>query len=302
MRRSSRLAVVALTVSCVAAGYGPGSRPTEAVAADHGPGVIPMVIGTFNIRADRSLEKFKEAVDAFKQRVQVAGLQEIAEKDKNDYLQQDEDWGYYRPEQLRQNPVIWDTGYFDFVDAPDTGHRIARGREVESKTGGTELKEDSYATVVRLEHLLSGNQVSVINVHLLSGASRVGRPWPGRPLRFELLTDQVRGTVRLIKAEKELGNEVFILGDFNVGFQADEKVRHRKLPYRRYKRVDFVSMWAGGELDKRGTYENAYLDQVWTTVAPERREVAYDIDQSDHFPAIATYLLDLELPLKVPGL
>lgn len=272
------------------------SAPGLATGDDDDPGIVPFDIGTYNIRADRSLKQFKNAVDAFKEKVQVAGLQEIAEKEKNDYLESDEDWGYYRPDELRQNPVIWDTSYFSFVAAPDSGYQIAKGREVEAKDGGTEFKEATFATVVRLDHLLSGNEVSVINVHLLSGASRVGRPWPGRPSRFEMFTDQIAGMMRLVKAERELGNEVFILGDFNVGFQADQKVRDKRLPFKRFKRVGYRSMWQGGELAQKGTYENAYLDQVWSTEVPERREVAYEVKQSDHYPAIARYDLDLDLP------
>jgi len=185
---------------------------------------------------------------------------------------------------------------FDVISTPGD-HRIAKGREIEDKLGGTEYKEDSYATVVRLEHLVTGNTVTVINVHLLSGASLVGKPWPGRPKRFDLLTEQVQGTVNLIKREKELDSEAFVMGDFNVGFQADFKVRNKKLPYRKYKRQGFESMWDGGELEEKGTYENSYLDQIWATVAPLRREVARDIKGSDHYPALATYLLDVELPL-----
>lgn len=268
-------------------------------AGDDDPGVVPVEVATYNFQADRPLGKFKEAIDELKSRVAVAGLQEIADKNKNDYLMDDETWGYYRPPELRQNPVIWDTDVFELVELPG-GYKIADGREIEDKTGGTEYKEDSYATVVRLEHVATGNTVTIINLHLLSGASLVGKPWPDRPKRFALLVDQIQGSVRLIKREKEIDTEVFVTGDFNVGFQADFKVRHRKLPYKRYKRQGFRSMWGGGDLEQKGTYENAYLDQIWATVAPLRREVARDIKGSDHYPAVATYLLDVELPLRLP--
>lgn len=291
---AARSAFVGLVLTVTLTTTAPG-----AAGGDQGPGIVPFDIGTYNIRADRTLKQFEKGVDALKEKVQVAGLQEIAEKEKNDYLQSDEGWGYYRPDELRQNPIIWDTRYFEFASAPSTGYTIAKGREVESKTGGTELKDDTWATVVRLNHLGSGNEVSFINVHLLSGASRVGKPWPQRPRRFELLCDQVAGLIRLVKSERDRGNEVFASGDFNVGFQADFKVRNRKLPFKRFKRIDYRSIWQGGELDEKGTYENAYLDQIWATTAAARREVAYDIEQSDHFPAIGTYLLDIDLPLPL---
>ncbi len=280
-------AVVAVTLAFASPG----------TAGDDTPGVVPVQIATYNFRADRPLDKFKKAIDELKSRVSVAGLQEIADKNKNDYLMDDESWGYYRPPELRQNPVIWDTDVFDLVEVPGA-YKIADGREVEDKLGGTEYKEASYATVVRLEHVGTGNTVTIINLHLLSGASVVGKPWPDRPKRFDLLTEQIQGSVRLIKREKEIDTEVFVMGDFNIGFQADFKERHRKLPYKRYKRQGFQSMWDGGELAQKGTYENAYLDQVWATVAPQRRAVARDIKGSDHYPAVATYLLDVELPLR----
>ncbi|MGZ8743800.1 MAG: endonuclease/exonuclease/phosphatase family protein [Nocardioides sp.] len=293
MRRSPFVAaVLAATViaSTLVASAPPG------VAGDDEPGLVPTRVATYNFRAERPLGKFQDAIDELKTRAAVIGLQEIAQKEKNDHLLEDDTWGYYRPPELRQNPVIWDTDVYDLVSTPG-GHRIVEGREIEDKAGGTESRDDSYATVVRLEHILTGNMVTIINVHLLSGASRVGLPYPGRPKRFGFLVDQIQGTVRLLEREKELDTEVFLLGDFNVGYQADVRERHKKLPYRKYKRQGFESMWQGGELEEKGTFDNAYLDQVWATVAPLRREVARDIKGSDHHPAIATYLLDIELPL-----
>ena len=290
---SSRRALVGSVAAAIAA----TTLSVPSTAGDDEPGVIQVQIGTYNFRADRPLSKFKPAIDELKSRVSVAGLQEIADKDKNDYLLADRSWGYHRPPELRQNPVIWDTEVFRLLETP-ADYKIADGRVIESKTGGTEYKDDSYATVVRLRHLVTSNTVTIINVHLLSGASRVGLPYPGRPKRFEFLVDQVQGTVRLLTRENELDTEVFLLGDFNVGYQADERERHEKLPYRRYKRKGFASMWAEGELERKGTFDNAYLDQIWATVAPVRREVARDIEGSDHHPALATYALDLELPLR----
>lgn len=295
------LAGPSVSASADSAGSAPAASSGSAQASDAArgkkDGLVPVDIGSYNIRADRTLRQFKKGVDALKERVHVAGLQEIAEKEKNDYLQLDENWGYYRPSELRQNPVIWDTRQFQYAGAPASGYRIARGRPIESKTGGEEYKDASFATVVRLDHLVTGVEISVVNVHLLSGASRVGRPWPGRPRRFDMLCDQVRGLIRLVRTEQERGNTVFVVGDFNVGFQADQKVRHKKLPFKRFRKVGFRSIWQGGELAKKGTYENAYLDQIWAVEPAEQREVARDIRQSDHYPAIGRYLLDVGLGL-----
>lgn len=279
----------------------PLAVPATPVAADDDdPGVLPVRIATFNIRSDRTFEQFKRGIDQLKPRVDVAGLQEIAEAEKNQYLIDDEEWGYYRPPEFRQNPVIWDTSVFDFVSTPTTGYRIALGREVEAKTGGTEIKDHTYATVVRLRHLLTGNVLSIVNVHLLSGSTQRGEPYPGRPRRFQMMVDQVAGLIRLVRSERKLGYEVYPLGDFNVSYVADRRVRRDDLPFKRFRRIEFQSMWEGGELEKEGTFGPVYLDQVWSVREPFQREVARDIEVSDHYPAIATYLLDVELPVPLP--
>lgn len=272
----------------------------SAVAGEDDLGLVPVRIGTYNIRADRTLAQFKRGIDKLKPRVDVLGLQEITHADKNDYLIDDEAWGYYRPAELRQNPVVWRRSVFQYVDSPTTGHRIATGGVVEAKTGGTETKGDTYATVVRLRHLLTGNVLSVVNVHLLSGASRMAEPYPGRPRRYAMLKDQIRGLIRLVKAERELGHEVYPVGDFNVGFVADQRVHRKAMPFRRFKRIGFKSMWHDAERTDQGTFGPVYLDQVWSARTAFRSEVARDIKASDHYPAIATHLLDVELPIELP--
>lgn len=291
-RRHAALAAVLMTALFGALLVAPAP---PGLADDVGPGVLPVRIGTYNIRSDRTLAQFKRGVDELKPRVDVAGLQEIAEAEKNQYLIDDEDWGYYRPPEIRQNPVIWDTSVFDFVSTPAAGYQIAEGREVEAKTGGTEFKDHTYATVVRLRHIASGNVISIVNVHMLSGSTQRGEPYPGRPRRFQMMVDQVDGLIRLVRSERNKGYEVFPLGDFNVSYVADRRVRRDDLPFKRFRRIEFQSMWEGGELEKEGTFGPVYLDGVWSHREVFRREVARDITVSDHYPAIATYLLDVEV-------
>jgi endonuclease/exonuclease/phosphatase family metal-dependent hydrolase len=208
---------------------GAGDRPAAIAARVGEP---PLRIGTYNIRAGVSLGDFKTAVTAFKQTVapDVAGLQEIGSNERNKFLVADTDWGYYRPPQLQQNPVIWRRDLFDFVGA--RGFMIAKARDLNGEHSGDEAKGDSYATVVRLVQRASGEQISFINVHLVRGAVKGGRPAPGKPNLFKLFTDQVSGTVAAIKAERAISDRVYVLGDFNVGYKADAKWRHRLLPYK----------------------------------------------------------------------
>jgi hypothetical protein len=93
------------------------------------PAPVPVVVGTYNIRADVNLDAFKHAVNAFRDSgVQVAGLQEIGSNERNQWLQENHDWGYYRPPAMQQNPIIWKRGQFDFLSA--RGAQIAKARDI----------------------------------------------------------------------------------------------------------------------------------------------------------------------------
>lgn len=282
----SGLATLLLTTAPASAADGSVCQPVR-VSLE-----VPVCVGTYNIQSNTSLAGFEEAVDAFKQRVDVTGLQEIGANVKNKYLLSDATWGYYRPEQLQQNPVIWDTQVFDLVAAH--GVLLAKGRDVQGeKPSNTDFRKDSYATVVRLRHLLTGQQISVINVHLVSGAVKAGLPWPDRPLLFKLYTEQVASLVRLQAIERDASDQVFVLGDFNVGYKADRK-RHRvRLPFRQLTSRGLISMWRDYDVDHGGTHSDAYIDQVWSTEAVDGAEVETDIVHGDHLPVIATYGLPM---------
>lgn len=254
-----------------------------------------LVVGTYNIRSDRSLEQFRAGIDPFKDRVHVAGLQEIGANDKNQLLKDDHDWGYLRPPEVQQNPVIWRRDLFDFVGTPSSSrfYRLAGTRWIEAKGGGLMKKRATWATVVRLRHRATGTPISVVNVHLMNGSLKRGRPHPDRPRRFDLYADQLRRTRTIARSEQSDGRTVYVTGDFNSDYQSDERTRHRKLPFRRFKRVGYVSMWHGEDLGRRrGTFNRSHLDGVWARDRAVSAVAVQDIDVSDHQPAIATYRLE----------
>ncbi len=256
-------------------------------------------IGTYNIRAGVSQSDFENAVTTFMPMADVIGLQEIGATDRGTYLASDSTWGYYRPPALQQNPILWNRAAFDFIAA--RGDKIADARDLGNEHSGDEEKEDSLATVVRLVQRSTGQQISFINVHLVRGAVKGGLPAPDKPKLFELYTDQVAGTVRTIKEERAESDQVFVLGDFNVGFEADLKRKHPKLPYKRFGAINLRSMWQGSPLlDKAyGTHNDALIDQVWWTGNSSGEEVVRTIKASDHSPAVATYQLPVD-PVYVP--
>lgn len=269
---------------------GVSTSASASVAAAESPEVR---IGSFNIRAGADFGEYKNAVTALKPKVDVAGLQEIGSTERNQWLKSDVDWGYHTSEAVQQNPIIWSRARFDVAGFQD--YKIAEDRDVKGGPKGA-----SWATGVRLIDRASGQQISVLNVHLVKGAVKGGLPVPGRKALFRLFAEQMAGTVQAIKAERAVADidQVYILGDFNVGYEADVKRKHKKLPYRQYTALGMRSMWKGSPyLDaKRGTHSEALLDQVWTTENSVAEKIYYGIDQSDHWPAVATYRL-----APVPG-
>lgn len=294
MRRAAiRSTVVAAAVSLVATlAAVPLSGAVAAAPGDPGS----LVIGTYNIRAGVSFAEFRSAVEKFQPYVEVAGLQEIGANDKSHWLRDDNpDWGYYRPPELQQNPVIWRKALFDHVSA--RGVKIAEGRDLGNENG-PKVKGDTWATLVRLLDRDSGEQITVLNVHLIAGAVKAGHKWPGRPRHYRLYTDQVAGLIRAVKAERadaagSADDRIYVLGDFNVGYVADANWRRKKLPFRKFKRLGMQSMWQGSRYVNKsfGTRNDALIDQIWNTHQPTATKILRRIKESDHRPAFATYAL-----------
>lgn len=291
-RRLAPFAGLVLAAGLVSAPPTAAARPSGAVAAPSAVAASDptrLRVGTYNIRAGVDLAAFKSSVDAFKAEVDVAGLQEIGSNDRNKYLKSDHDWGYYRPPELQQNPIIWDRSLFDFLDA--RGYKIAEKRDLGGEHTGDADKGDSWATIVRLRHRPSGQRISFVHVHLVRGAVKGGRPAKGRPRLFDLYADQVVGTLRAVKEERGYADQVYALGDFNVGYKADDKWRHPKLPFRKFKEIGFRSMWKKSPYLRKsfGTKNDALIDQVWNPANSVDETILRRIDASDHFPAVATY-------------
>ena len=285
------LSTVSITVPAHAGGSAP-SAPSAASAQSSGP---RMRVGTYNFEAFKPMKVFVPAMKKFKRHVDVAGLQEMGQTARAKWLLKDHSWGYYRPPALQQNPIIWRRSVFDFVSAK--GIKIANARSLGNEHGGgSEFKKNTYATVVHLKNVNSGQQISFINVHLVHGAIKRVSPYPGRPRTYHLYLDQVAGLKAAVKAEKANSANnggVYVSGDFNISYRPDAKTKHRRLPYATMHRVGMHSMWASSwELShNRGTRGTALYDQVWNPNRPVVTKILRRINGSDHKPAVATYAL-----------
>lgn len=266
------------------------SSPQDvAVAVDP----TPLRVGTYNIRAGVSTLTFTTALGSFLPRADLIGLQEVSSKEKEAFLaaQEANGWAYHRGERYfdGQTPVMWDAQRFEFVSArPErlTG-AFEVGDEVAGKSGSYPAQ---YLTVVRLRDRLTERLVSVVNVHLLPGAVRAGRRWEGRPRLFERYVHEVKRMAAVTEVERRWGT-VFVLGDFNVGWVADERWRKPRLPFATFRGMGLKSMWATERPAGIGTHNDALIDQVYTDKRAVHASVELDVVGSDHFPAVADYTL-----------
>ena len=274
---------------------GPASATASAPPAlDVSVDPVPLRVGTYNIRAGVSTLTFTTALGSFLPRADLIGLQEVSSKEKEAFLaaQQAGGWAYHRGERYvdGQTPVMWDAQRFDFVSArPErlTG-AFEVGNEVPGKSGSYPAQ---YLTVVRLRDLRTERLVSVVNVHLLPGAVRAGRRWEGRPRLFERYVHEVKRVAAVVEGERRWGT-VFVLGDFNVGWVADERWRKPRLPFATLRGLGFKSMWATERPAAGiGTHNDALIDQVYTDTRAAGASVERDVVGSDHFPAVADYSL-----------
>lgn len=290
--RTSAISVLALLILAGGGSVSAAAPVAAPVAAKSAIGAGAIRMGSFNIQGGVSTDTFRQAVTSFTSRVDVGGLQEVNSKAKQAAIAKlPSSWKFFRPANNRgeQVPILWNTNVFRLVSARSvkTAGATNVGNEIPGKDG---RKRARFATAVRLVHRDTGLRISVVNVHLPAGAVKSGVRRPGRPRLFRLYVREMARVAELAKAEQKWGQS-FVLGDFNIGWVADEKHRTRRLPFRKFRGAGMRSMWATNRPAKGGTRLKALLDQVYSTRAADYASVERDIDQSDHWPAIANYTL-----------
>lgn len=247
-------------------------------------------VATYNIRSDRTVRQFAAGVSALQPRADVIGLQEIGMTAKHDWLDWESGWDSFNPDGFQQNPVAWNPDVFSFVSG--RGALLARRNGV-VKTASQ--YKDTWATVVRLRHRDTGRLITVINVHLQSAAVRGTAPNPERLDLFGLFRRQTANLALIYLAEKLLNpfGQLYVVGDFNVGYAADVRTKRQAFPQERLAPLGLVSNWEGSRQLKNGegTLDRVLFDQVWSTGRPISTDIADDIRFSDHLPAIATYVV-----------
>ena len=262
----------------------------------------PVRIGTFNIRADVSPARFSAGVKALLPYVDIVGLQEVNSKDKARKLAAIKRsggwdfWRQYRAHVMRhpkrggaeQTPIMWRSNRFVCTYA---GPMFASG--LISLKGEPDATRDvkRWFTVIHLVDRYTGQRLAIVNVHMLHGAIRGGLPILSRPKHWLTYRTQMTNVIQKVQNQQGYGR-VFILGDFNAGWVADRKHRHRHLPYRSFRNIGYTSMWATERPARLGTRRHSLLDQVYSRDKAADAKVLFKLgNYSDHRPAVARYTL-----------
>src|SRR4051794_35920531 len=172
-------------------------------------------VGTFNIRAGVSVGTFAAGVKALLPSVDIAGLQEINSKEKAQKLaeiKRSGSWDFWRqyrhnipshPHQggTEQNPVLWRSDRFVCTYA---GPMLASG--LISLRGETPKWDDDrrhWFTVVHLVDLVTGQRLSIVNIHMIPGAITGGVPLRGERRHWKIYVTEMTNLIQ--KVEKQRG-------------------------------------------------------------------------------------------------
>lgn len=289
-QRLKLLCALVIVVVCVC-GFAPAGAAS--IEADREASAPPRIrVGSYNITVHTTVDLFGLAVAAFLPKVHIAGLQEVDQTLKQELLAGYEllGWGHYAPARYQgyQNAVLWRTSRFRELSTGEAKISPRWFIADENEKQGSHIKE-KHVTVVRLQDRLTGQTVSVVNVHLMNGAIQGGRARPGVPRTYALLVHQIQELETIVSRERANSDRLFVLGDFNVGWLADSQVRHRKLVFRMMRRQGMVANWATEHPKRRGTMKGALLDQVYSEKKALVARVLFGLDYSDHRPAYAVY-------------
>lgn len=264
-----------------------------------------MRIATFNIYRrlgeNRRLEDLRDLLAT--PDLDVAGLQEIV-WDLDDNLP--EGWGFWQPDDnaARKDPLLWRE---DLWTSLDLGSRLVGERVEENGTSAPAR----YVNWVVLRHRPTDLVVAVANIHPNAGVEDDGHPEP--LLRTREHTDTVTGAIAVLDEISATRHcPTILVGDFNVDYGADKRVRHPRFPYSLLTSAGFKCVWELGEQSTRTgrPHVGRTIDHVWAR-GSATTEVAFtnvqtpsrwgswakgDVE-SDHLPVI----VDLSITDRPPS-
>ena len=233
----------------------------------------------------------------------LAGLQEAGGTARRDYLDGNHAWRVYHAPDNRQVPIVWNPRVFEPVSA--TEFKLADGARVEDvagKDGDIVYRAPTWGAVMRLRQISTGYVFAFLNVHLIHGAVKGGKPAPGRPLLYDVYKQQVASLRTEVANQQSLGLPVYVTGDFNIGYVQDRSADLKANPYRKLTGIRQVATWKNKTLTPYGTHIDtsckpgvkhcgAYIDQTWGPTGSAYAKVYTKVVHSDHYPISSSYLI-----------
>jgi hypothetical protein len=300
-----RRAPLGLGLLSLVAGAALATAPAQVISSAHAddPTTSPLRIGSYNIEFGEPMSEFRPAADFILSRADVVGFQEVGGQQRKAYLDGNPAWRVYHAPDNRQVPIAWNPRVFEPVSA--TEFKLADGARVEEVPGGdgkdgTVYRAPTYGAVVRLRQIATGYEFALINVHLIHGAVKGGKPAPGRPLLYDVYKQQVQSLRSEVSNQQSAGFPVYVTGDFNIGYVQDQDTDLNGNPYHNLTASQETATWQDKKLSSYGTHIDtscrpgvkhcgAYIDQTWGPTESADAKVFIHVVHSDHYPIRSTY-------------
>lgn len=313
-RARRRRAAIGLGLLSLLAGAAFAAAPAQVTASAHAedPVTVPLRIGSYNIEMGRPMTAFRPGADFIMSQADLVGMQEVGGTARKAYLDANDAWRVYRAPDNRQIPIVWNPRVFEPISG--TEFKLADGAQIENVAGSKDsvvYRAATFGAVVHLRQIATGYVFAFINVHLIHGAVKAGRPAPGRPLLYRVYKQQVASLRAEVAAQQANGLPVYVTGDFNIGYPQDRSTDMKTNPYRRLTGASEIATWQGKRLSSYGTHMDPtckpgvrrcgdYLDQTWGPTASAYAKVFTKVVYSDHYPIRSTYLIPVPAGYQPP--
>jgi len=150
--------------------------------------------------------------------------------------------GYMDPETRKDSgskpaslPIAWSRARFTRVDA---GYKkVYLEKEWPGGGGGS----SKWITWVKLKDKETEQQFYVINTHTVANVESGGKPEPG--VRMSAYKQHIDILTSLISSFQKQKLPILLLGDFNVNYRYDSKVKDTDFPYYRLGKLGVRSSW-----------------------------------------------------------
>ena len=225
---------------------------------------------SWNYAHGKPVSNMVAGVKTLSDKTDVIGFQEFGPSNKRDALKNivkncaSCNFGLYMPSISNGGnlPIVWKKNVFRLIG---TGNmKVYDKQTVEDGAGGRNVTA-KHITWVKLQHRGTNKSLYVVNLHLIPSAIKNGRLSPDKPKRAALYKKHIsalRSKVNNLRSNAP----VIVIGDFNINYPADARVKHSALPYRQLGGVNIWSNWRIKGTSIGGTHGgSSYIDYLWVT-------------------------------------